>query len=117
MKQFFKYMFASMLGFILAGVLLIFIAIAMISAAVSSASEGEVTVADHTILEITLQTVIKERTSRNPFEDLNFNLNQKRDLGLNDILKNIEKAESDEHIKGIFLNLSSVSAGMAQLEE
>ncbi|MEO8087656.1 MAG: signal peptide peptidase SppA [Bacteroidota bacterium] len=117
MKQFFKFMFASMLGFVLAGVLLIFIVIAMISSAVSSASDGEVVIADHTVLEITLSSTVKERTSRNPLEDLNFNLNQKRDLGLNDILKNIEKAESDDHIKGIFLNLSGVSAGLAQLEE
>ncbi len=110
-------MFASMLGFILAGVVLIFIFIAIISAAISSKGERTVAVADNSVLEIRLENPVKERTSKNPFEDLNFDLSQKHDLGLNDILKNIEKAKTDDHIKGIFLNLSSVNAGMAQLEE
>lgn len=117
MRQFFKFMFASMAGFILAGVILFFIFIAMISALVSSAGESEIIISDHSILEIKLSSPLKERTSKNPLEDLNFNFTQKRDLGLNDILKNIEKAETDDHIKGIYLNLADVSAGMAQLEE
>lgn len=110
-------MFASMLGFILAGVVLIFIFIAIISAAISSKGERTVAIADNSVLEIRLENPVKERTSKNPFEDLNFDLSQKHDLGLNDILKNIEKAKTDDHVKGIFLNLSSVNAGMAQLEE
>lgn len=110
-------MFASMLGFILAGVILIFIVIAMITATISSKSERTIVVSDNSVLEITFENPVKERTSQNPFEDLNFNLSQKHDLGLNDILKNIEKAKTDDHVKGIFLNLSSVNAGMAQLEE
>ena len=117
MRQFFKFMFASMLGFILAGVLLFFIMIAVISAAISSAGKSDVMITDHSILELKFESPLKERTSKNPFEDLNFNLNSKRDLGLNDVLKNIEKAETDDHIRGIFLNLSSVNAGLAQLEE
>jgi protease-4 len=110
-------MFASMLGFILAGVVLVFIVIAVISSAISSAGDSEVIITDHSVLEISLKNEMKERTSKNPLEDLNFNLGRKRDLGLNDVLKNIDKAETDDHIKGIFLNLSSVNAGMAQLEE
>ncbi len=110
-------MFASMLGMILAWVLVFFLGIFIISGIISSASDKEVIVADHSVLEISLENPLKERTSKNPFDDLNFNFSKKRDLGLNDILKNIDKAKSDNHIKGIFLNLSSVSAGLAQLEE
>jgi len=117
MKQFFKFMFASMLGFILAGVVLIFIFIAIISAAISSSSDKEVAIDENSVLEIKLENPLKERTSKSPFDDLNFDLSSKRDLGLDDILKNIEKAGKDNDIKGIFLNLSSVNAGMAQLEE
>ena len=106
-----------MLGFILAGVVLLFIFIAMISAAISSAGKTEVEISPGSVLEISLENPVKERTSKNPFEDLDFNLNAKRDLGLNDILKNIEKAETDDNITGIYLDLSAVSAGMAQLEE
>ena len=110
-------MFASMLGFILAGVVLIFIFIAIISAAISSSSDKEVAIDENSVLEIKLENPLKERTSKSPFDDLNFDLSSKRDLGLDDILKNIEKAGKDNDIKGIFLNLSSVNAGMAQLEE
>src|SRR4051794_23197651 len=117
MKQFFKFMFASMLGFILAGVIMIFIFIAIISAAISSAGDDEVVITENSVLEIKLENPLKERTSKSPFEDLNFDFTARRDLGLNDILLNIEKAAKDDDIKGIFLNLSSVQAGMAQLEE
>ncbi len=110
-------MFASMLGFVLAGIVLLFITIAVITSAVKSSSDKTIAVSDNSVLEINLDNPVKERTSKNPFEDLNLDLTSKRDLGLNDILKNIEKAGADSHIKGIFLNLSSVSAGMAQLEE
>jgi len=106
-----------MLGFILGGVVLIFIFIAIISAAISSAGESEVVISENSVLEIKLEQPIKERTSKSPFEDLNFDLTSGRDLGLNDILSNIEKAGADDDIKGIYLNLSSVQAGMAQLEE
>jgi protease-4 len=38
-------------------------------------------------------------------------------MGLDQILKDLDKAEKDENIKGIFLNLRGVSAGMATLTE
>jgi protease-4 len=38
-------------------------------------------------------------------------------LGLNDILKNLDKAARDENIKGIYLNLSGIAAGSATLLE
>src|SRR5436190_1721199 len=72
----------------------------------------------NSILELTFDHPIKERTSRNPFEDLKFpSLRSDQDLGLNDILKNIEKAKKDSRIKGIFLNLSAMQAGISTVEE
>jgi protease-4 len=38
-------------------------------------------------------------------------------LGLNTILENITKAAKDENIDGIFLNLTSIDAGIATIEE
>jgi protease-4 len=41
----------------------------------------------------------------------------KNKIGLNDILKNIQLAKNDDKIKGIYLDLSYISAGMATIEE
>src|SRR5258706_5668805 len=107
MKQFFKFMFASMLGFILAGIVLLLIFFGVIAVMVSSVGEKEVTVKSNSILEIKFEQPIKERTSKNPF-DFDFDFSPKQELGLNDILKNIAKAKDDSRIKVIFLNLSSL---------
>jgi protease-4 len=41
----------------------------------------------------------------------------KQTLGLNEILENLEEAKKDDHIKGIFLDVSSLAAGFATIEE
>jgi len=80
--------------------------------------EGTTIVADNSILELTFDHPVKERTSKNPFEGMRFpSLKSDQDLGLNDILKNIEKAKTDSHIKGIFLNLSFLRMGISTAEE
>lgn len=109
-------MFASMLGMVLALILFFFISIAIIGGMVSSLGKKEVSVSGNSILEIKLDRDIKERSSKDPFEGLNFNLSEKKQ-GLNDILKDIDKAKRDNHIKGILLNLSTLSEGVATLEE
>ena len=40
-----------------------------------------------------------------------------KQLGLNDILRNIEKATKDDNIKGIYLDLSQIHTGIATVEE
>jgi protease-4 len=119
MKQFFKFMFASMAGFLLAIFIFFMISIFMITAMVSSvSSEKKVELKKNSILEITFDKSIEERTSNNPFEEFNFgSFSSDKNLGLNDILKNIDKASKDNNISGIFLNLSRISAGMATIEE
>jgi protease-4 len=121
MKQFFKFMFASMLGFILSAIVLVFLLIALI-AGVASSMEGkkEVEVKDNSILRLTLNYPIEERTSENPFDNINFGDGGEDDnqaIGLNDILKSIRHAKDDAHIKGIFLDLSIMQTGMANAEE
>jgi len=106
-----------MLGFILSYILVIFIVIGIVAAVVSS-TQKEVTVEKKTVLVLKLNTPIAERTSDNPFSSMKFgsfdNLN---DLGLDDILSNIKKAERDDNIKGIYLDLSDFPSGMGTLED
>lgn len=119
MKQFFKFMFASMLGTLLMIMLLFFILIGMISAMVSSVdTETTVRLDKKSVLEIVLDEPIKERTSRSPFENIDFTtLKSHNQPGLYDIIKNIRKAADDENISGIYLNCSDVDGGLASIEE
>ena len=118
MKQFFKFMFASMLGVFLCFVFIFFIFLFIISGIVSMSKDDQTVVDNNTVLELTFDNPIKERTSKNPFEGMKFpSFKSEQDLGLNDIIKNIEKAKTDNRIKGIFLNLSSLQGGISTAEE
>src|ERR1017187_4549164 len=103
MRQFFKFMFASMLGVILAIGITILVLFIIVSVAFSSlVKEKEVSVKDKSVLEIELNYPITERTSSDPLRNLNFrDIAGSIDLGLNDIIKDIENAKQDNHIKGI----------------
>src|SRR5690606_7499162 len=77
-----------------------------------------VAVADNSLLYIDLRHEITERTIPDPFEELDVpGLSTTKSFGLNDILKGIEGAKSDDRIKGIYLDLSAVSASFATLQE
>ncbi|QQR94293.1 MAG: hypothetical protein IPJ93_10460 [Bacteroidota bacterium] len=61
---------------------------------------------------------IAERSDNNPFRNLNLStLKASKKPGLNDIVANIEKAEKDDNIKGILLNLNYFEAGYATTTE
>ncbi len=111
-------MFASMLGMLLSFVILFFIFLFIVSGIVSMTKDTVTVVENNSILELTFDHPIKERTSKNPFEGFKFSsLKSDQDLGLNDVLKNIEKAKKDSRIRGIFLNLSTLQAGISTVEE
>jgi protease-4 len=118
MKEFFKFMFASLLGTLLTLLLLLFIVIGTISALVSMADNEQVKLKANTILTIKFDEPVVDRSSKNPFENFNFmSMKPENTIGLNDILKNIEKAGNDPNICGIYMDLSSMEIGMANLEE
>jgi protease-4 len=119
MKQFFKFTFASMLGFILAGIVMILIFIAILSAAISGAGKEEVVgIKQNTVLHIELNEKIVDRGSKNPLENFDFMaFKPKKNMGLDKILENIDKAAQDDKIKGIYLDISFIPAGIATVEE
>lgn len=69
MKQFFKFVFASMLGIFLSIVLFI-IFISIITAGLINSSNSKVEIKDNSILHINLNYPILERANPNPLEDL-----------------------------------------------
>ena len=121
MREFFKFMFASMVAMLLTFFIATILFIVVIGAVVSSATstqEKPFTVKDNSILHLQFDFPIKDRTSNNPFESFDFSTFESHDnLGLDKILTNIEKAKSDSKIKGIYLDLTSLNAGMATVEE
>lgn len=112
-------MFASMLGVFLSLILMFFILAGIIGAMISSASSDETTkIESGTVLHVYFKSPIQDRTSDNPFENFDFSsFKSTAQPGLNDILKNIQKAATDPDISGIYLDLSGISGGMAVMEE
>jgi protease-4 len=118
MKQFFKYTLASLLGSILTFAILIGILIAIISAFVDGFSEQEAIIDDNSVLKLRLATDIPDKASDNPFSNIDFiSMTSTKTMGLNNILKNIEKAKKDDKIKGIFLDVGSIPSGLGTVEE
>ncbi|HEY1025966.1 MAG TPA: S49 family peptidase [Sphingobacteriaceae bacterium] len=119
MKEFFKFVFASMVGFILSLFVVFFLLIVLVTAIITTAGEEKkANVAANSVLHFSLQHPIVERTTKNPFDNIDLvSLDTKKNLGLNDILAGIEKAEKDDNIKGIYLDLTYLQAGLATIEE
>ena len=84
---------------------------------ISSREEKTVKVKSNSVLHIKFDSEIIERSPKNPFEGFDFNGFDRMPMGLNTILADIEKAKGDNNIKGIYLDLSSIPAGIATLEE
>ena len=117
MKSFFKYLLASILGALIAALILFFISMGVITAIVST-QDKPVEIKSNTILLLKLNQPINDRKS--PLPMLKFNLSSfgaDNALGLNDILNNITKAGHDENIRGIYLELSGLQTGIATIEE
>ncbi|OQX76076.1 MAG: signal peptide peptidase SppA [Bacteroidetes bacterium 4484_276] len=118
MKDFFKFMFASMLGLFIMSVIVIFVFMGIVISFASSMEKDKIEVAENTLLHIKLNTEIVDRTPADPFSGFDFaTMEPNKSMGLNDILKNLDKAARDENIMGIYLDLSGVYAGPATILE
>jgi protease IV len=118
MKQFFKFMFASMVGFFLSFLIVFFILMGIIASIATFAKKEPVTVSPNSILHLKLNTEIVDRTTDNPAEAFDLlTFAPTRAIGLNELLRNIRKAKEDENIKGIFLDVTFTQTGWATLAE
>lgn len=112
MKQFFKFMFASMLGTILVFVLASLAFFTFLILIVSGVQKERVeSISPNTVLEIKLDYPLPDRTIWEPFSGFRFNFRLNKQIGLNAVLANIRKAKIDNDIKGIYLNLNDYAAG------
>ena len=108
-------MLAVVVGVIIVHILygVIFLLICL-SAAGSSSSD--VTVKDNSVLRISLTADMPDKVTDGMSFDY-MSMTPVKQIGLNDALKSIEKAKTDDRIKGIYLDMDGASAGTATIEE
>jgi protease-4 len=114
MKSFFKMVFATMTGMFLFGFVFFLFIIIIVSA---GSSDPKTELEENSILHLTLDHEIADRNEENPFQSLNFSDIGSDSPGLNEILDNLDKAAADPAIQGIFLDLTTLNAGTATIEE
>lgn len=115
MKNFLSSLLATIVG-LLVMTLVVFLIFMGIVAASTSSDAPEVK--ENSLLVAKFNAQILDRTNEDPFAQLmsgNFMMDDA--MGLNQILKDLDKAENDENIKGIFMKLGSIPAGIATLGE
>ncbi|MBB5637419.1 protease-4 [Pedobacter cryoconitis] len=119
MREFFKYVFATVVGIIISTVLIAILFIVSVVAIVSSIdSDKTVDVVSNSVLYLNLDQTIKERTPNKTLDNLPLiGSNTGKSLGFNDLMRALKKAKTDDNIKCIYLNVSSPRAGKATLKE
>ena len=100
MKQFLKYVLATVTGIILLFVIMgILSAISLVGLAASSASSTNVE--ENSVFTLSLSGQLEERAADNPIATLTGQVSE--NLGLDDMLAAIRKAKENDDIKGIYI--------------
>lgn len=114
MKDFLKYLLATIIGLCVVGAIFVIIGIASLAGMVAS-SGTETTVKDNSVFVLNLNGSVEERSQSNPMGQL---LGERfTTYGLNDILSSIRKAKENEKIKGICIQAGTFACSNASLKE
>ena len=112
MRQFFKYVLATIVGLAAFG-FLCFLVLAVFIGATMSSAKGPKETAANSVLELKLNEPLNERGREGRFGGFGGG----GSTGLVEVKEAIKRAKGDDDIKGILLNLGIVQGGMASLEE
>lgn len=117
--RFLKVVLASALGYFLAAIVVIGLFFFIIVGVAASSSKPEVKVPEDGVLNMKLNYQLLDRVNDDGITELVSAIDPSVEVpvGLNDILRSVEKAKTDDNIKGIILDLTSFSAGYAKLSE
>lgn len=116
MKDFFKYVLATVVGILVIGLLCTIMTVITLIGMASSSSTTSVP--SDAVVVFKLDGSISERASDNPFAGMFGNKLMDEELGLDDILRAIKNAKENEKVKGIYMEAGSFSgATPAQLQE
>ncbi len=117
MKSFFKYVLATITGIVISFVVVFIVFMGIIGAIISSASsDQEAVVKSNSVLYLTFDYDITERSEVNPLGSLNLPGYSTKNIGLDDILARIKYAATDANIKGIYIDASHIGVGFASLK-
>lgn len=114
MKQFFKYVAATIVGLFAFGVIMIFFGfICLIGMVVSSS--GAPSLLDNSVMVLKLQGEISDKAEEDWLGEITGN--QFNQLGMNKILSAIHKAKKEDKVKGIYLETGILQTDYATLQE
>ena len=114
MKDFFKYVCATIVGIILVSIIMTVICIVSMAGMMASENMSH-PVKDNSVLRIKLQGTISEKGGEaNPFITL---MEDEIEIALDQALDGLKKAAKNDKVKGIYLEGGILSANPAELEE
>jgi len=118
MREFFKYVFATVVGFIISIFLVsIFFIIIVVGIVSSLSEEKKVDVAANSVLHLNLDQKIQERTPNKRFDNLPIIGSDEKSIGIRDLIQALREAKTDDNIKAVYLTATAPSAGKATLKE
>ncbi len=119
MKEFFKYVFATVVGIVISTFVLALIFILIITAFVASLGNKElVEVKNNSVLSLNLDQPITERTPNNSLAGVPIlGSGEEKSIGFYDVIKALKVAKDDDKIECVYINVSSPNAGMATMLE
>ncbi|WP_312825957.1 signal peptide peptidase SppA [Epilithonimonas sp.] len=114
MKSFFKLVLANLTAIfiVIAGFFVFFIGF-IILASISESTD----IKSNSVLTLDLKTRIIDSPSEDQEDFLSFNNNEQKSVLLYDVLQAIDKAKSDDKIKGISIEADNINAGITQLDD
>ena len=100
MKQFLKYVLATVVGLVVAGLLMGFFSMLMFMGMAMGTSAPKVE--KNSVLVMKLNGTLSERTEENPFDMLMGGAGTSA-LSLENMLKAVEQAKENENVKGLYM--------------
>lgn len=115
-----KSFFTTLLAVFTAFISFIVLAVGLLFVAALSSDNDKVKVKENTLLRISLNGTLSERSIDDPFADLEWSLlgsQNEPQVGLNDIRNGLLAAAKDDRIKGVLLDQGAFASGYGALEE
>lgn len=115
MKQFFKYVLATVVGLLITCLFFFIMSLVMLGS-IALSEQSKPSLSAGSVLHIQLNGELAERSAENPFADLlGTDLLQRQ--GLDDILKAIQVAKTNDKVNGIYLDCNALTADYASMQE
>lgn len=116
MKNFLKQVLATILGLFIFSILWVILFFAMVGVAMSGS--GAVTVKDNTVFELNLDGTLVERSHDDILNNLLVEIdNSEAEIALDEIMDGIDKATTNDNIKGIYVKVGNLTASSASIQE